>query len=153
MKYYYFDSSALVKRYAPEKGTDRVDGIFHEKDRVLIIANIGIVEIYSALSKKKREKEITEEDLAFAIAKCEEDIKEKTFQFLELDNFHILKCKELLLKHDTLRTYDALRFSLALDLKALKVTLVSSDHILNQAAIAENITTINPENQNALPCP
>ena len=58
MKYYYFDSSALVKRYAPEKGTQRVDAIFQEKDRVLIIANIGIVEIYSALSKKKREKEI-----------------------------------------------------------------------------------------------
>ena len=93
MKYYYFDSSALVKRYAPEKGTDRVDGIFQEKDRVLIIANIGIVAIYSA------------------------------------------------------------HLSLALDLKALKVILVSSDHILNQAAIAENITTINPENQNALPCP
>ena len=78
MGYYYFDSSALVKRYVLEKGTQWVDAIFQEKDRVLIIANIGIVEIYSALSKKKREKEINEEDFTFAIAKFEEDIKEKT---------------------------------------------------------------------------
>ena len=145
MKYYYFDSSALVKRYAPEKGTQKVDAIFQEKDRVLILANIGIVEIYSALSKKKREKEIADEDFAFAIAKFEEDIKEKIFQFLELDNSHILKSKNLLLKHDTLRTYDALHLSLVLDLKVLKVTLVSSDQILNETAIAEGITTINPE--------
>lgn len=147
MGYYYFDSSALVKRYALEKGTQRVDAIFQEKDRVLIIANIGIVEIYSALSKKKREKEINEEDFTFAIAKFEEDIKEKTFQFLEVDNSHILKSKNLLLKHNTLRTYDALHLSLVLDLKALKVTLVSSDQILNEAAIAESITTVNPEEE------
>lgn len=145
MKYYYFDSSALVKRYAPEKGTHKVDEIFQGKDQILIIGNIGIVEIYSALSKKKREKEITEEDFTSAIDKFEEDIKEKTFKFLELDNSHLLKGKNLLLKHDTLRTYDALHLSLVLDLKALKVTLVSCDQILNEAAIAEGITTLNPE--------
>lgn len=105
------------------------------------------MEIYSALSKKKREKEITEEDFTLAIAKFEEDIKEKTFQFLELDNSHILKSKNLLLKHDTLRTYDALHLSLVLDLKVLEVRLVSCDQILNETAIAEGMTTINPEKE------
>jgi len=66
---------------------------------------------------------------------------------LEVDNSHILKSKNLLLKHNSLRTYDALHLSLVLDLKALKVTLVSSDQILNEAAIAESITTVNPEEE------
>ena len=52
MDYFYFDTSALAKRYAPEAGSEKVDSIITDKDNVIVIGNIAITEIYSALSKK-----------------------------------------------------------------------------------------------------
>jgi predicted nucleic acid-binding protein len=54
MPYFYFDTSALAKRYSPETGSEKVDSIINNKDNIIIIGNIAITEIYSALSKKHR---------------------------------------------------------------------------------------------------
>lgn len=59
MHYFYFDTSALAKRYSPESGSEKVDSIINNKDNVIIIGNIAIPEIYSALSKKYRTGEIS----------------------------------------------------------------------------------------------
>ena len=62
MHYFYFDTSALAKRYSPESGSEKVDSIINNKDNVIIIGNIAIPEIYSALSKKYRTGEISYKD-------------------------------------------------------------------------------------------
>ena len=48
MPIHFFDASALVKRYHEESGTSKVDEIF-ESDSDIVIANITIVEVISAL--------------------------------------------------------------------------------------------------------
>jgi predicted nucleic acid-binding protein len=51
---YFFDSSALVKLYHPEKGSERIEEIFNEPDRRILIARLAGVEIVSALALKVR---------------------------------------------------------------------------------------------------
>jgi len=47
--FFLFDTSALVKRYHIEPGSDKVDEIFESPDNVLIISELALVEVASAL--------------------------------------------------------------------------------------------------------
>jgi len=67
MHYFYFDTSALAKRYSPEAGSEKVDSIINDKINAIVIGNIAITEIYSALSKKYRIGEISNRDFLSAI--------------------------------------------------------------------------------------
>jgi PIN domain nuclease of toxin-antitoxin system len=44
---YFFDSSALAKLYQPEAGSDRVEAIFRQPQRRLIISRLTAVEMHS----------------------------------------------------------------------------------------------------------
>lgn len=39
MQYYFLDTSAVVKRYHQEIGTDAIDSIFDSEDRIIVISN------------------------------------------------------------------------------------------------------------------
>jgi predicted nucleic acid-binding protein len=56
------DTSALVKRYHREVGTDVVDAAFADEGGIRMISDMGVIEFYSAFAKKVRTGEITEED-------------------------------------------------------------------------------------------
>ena len=58
MTVYFLDTSALVKRYHREPGSEVVDALFAEQDRHIIISDLSIIEFGSALTK---EGEITPE--------------------------------------------------------------------------------------------
>jgi len=51
---FYLDSSALVKRYVVENGTEWVRGICEQSDNVIVVSLIGLVEIAAAVSSKLR---------------------------------------------------------------------------------------------------
>jgi len=142
--FYYLDTSALVKRYAPEVGTDILDDLFADPQAALVIANITIVEMYSALNRKRRNREITHEDFRLAIAVFEADILAGTFHFLEVDNAHIQRSTALIVQHDGLRAYDALQLAISLDLEPLEPVFVAADDTLCDAAEAEGLTVLNP---------
>jgi len=55
---YSLDTSALVKHYHQEEGTDVVERLFKGLER-LIISDLSIIEFYSAIGLKVRTKEIT----------------------------------------------------------------------------------------------
>ncbi len=145
MHYFYFDTSALAKRYSPESGSEKVDSIINNKDNVIIIGNIAIPEIYSALSKKYRTGEISNKDFLSAIYRFEKDISENSYHFLEVDNNIIIAAKILILAHPELRTYDSIHLALALELSELNPTIVTSDGVLYQTCQSEGLTVINPE--------
>lgn len=125
MKFCFLDTSALVKRYHSEKGTDRIDRIFAEDDRAIVISSISITEMVSALNRKKEDKIISKEDLDIALSKFFHDAI-KDFLVLELDGEHIKDSIMLVLKRN-IRTLDALQLAVALSLKELKVTFVCAD--------------------------
>ena len=144
MDYFYFDTSAIVKRYSPESGSAKVDAIINKRTNVIILGNIAITEIYSALSKKYRTDEISMQDLLSALYRFEKDVSENSYRFLEVDNRTIDATKILILAHPGLRTYDALHLAPALELFALHPFIVTSDMVLFETFRSEGLTVINP---------
>jgi len=59
---YFLDTSAIVKRYHREDGSDLIDRLFAVSDAEFVISDISIIEFYSALSLKVRVGEIDEEN-------------------------------------------------------------------------------------------
>jgi len=145
MNFYFFDTSALVKRYHSEKGTEAIDRIFSEEDKAIVISSICITEIVSALNRKKEEKIISKEDLDAALSRFFHDAV-KDFLILELDDGHIKDSIVLVLKR-SLRTLDALQLAVAIGLKDVNPVFVCADKKLVSVAEKEGLKAINPEVQ------
>lgn len=143
MKFYFFDTSALVKRYHSEGGTESIDKIFSEDDRAIVISNISITEMVSALNRKKEENIISKEDLDTALSKFFHDAI-RDFVVLELDEDCIKGSITLVLKRN-LRTLDSLQLAVALGLKELKPVFVCADKKLISVAEKEGLKAVNPE--------
>ena len=58
---YFFDTSALVKRYHNEDGTEQVRAIFAPTENLVRISTFGAVEIHSAFAIKVRSGQLTRE--------------------------------------------------------------------------------------------
>jgi hypothetical protein len=59
---YFFDTSAAVKYYHREPGTERVAAIFAEPDRKIQISSLGFLEIQSSFAMKNLRELIREMD-------------------------------------------------------------------------------------------
>jgi predicted nucleic acid-binding protein len=62
MPVYYFDTSALVKRYSRERGTKTVNALLAKRGKVAILGSPAITEFYAALAAKARQGELTRDD-------------------------------------------------------------------------------------------
>jgi predicted nucleic acid-binding protein len=56
---FFLDSSALIKLYHEEPGTERVEEIFATSETSLVVSELAAVELQSALARKVRTGEIT----------------------------------------------------------------------------------------------
>ena len=139
---YYLDTSALVKRYHPERGTTYLDTVFVEADATFIIVSITIAELTSALVRKQEAGEISEEGLRHTLSKFSEDLI-REYWILDIERHHIHQAQQLILRH-SLRTLDSLQLSLLLVVRDLSPVFLCSDARLLAAARAEGITTLDP---------
>lgn len=149
---YYFDSSAVVKRYAPEKGSAWVKGIAEpDSGNTIYIGQIGIVEIAAALSRKIRTNELTREDYEAALNLFLLDVRNEKY-VVGLLSDHTIQAAVDLTKRHPLRAYDAVHLTIAIGLNVAllaaespPLTFVSADKILCEAAGKEGLATDNPE--------
>lgn len=149
MPLYFFDTSALVKRYRSEQGTEVVDACFADAASQFIISRLGIVETTSALALKVREGELRLADYNIARKKFLGDISQGTLKVVRLLADHYRGAEQLIDRHATscrLRTLDALQLSVALDLHqhGRIDTFVCADEPLCELAALENLPTLNP---------
>jgi len=142
MPLYFFDTSALVKRYHVEAGSEKVDEIFNDTEGVFTIASITIAEFASAFARKLNEGIISEDDLRVCLSEFSKDMI-STFWIIDLERSHINKSIPLILKHN-LRTLDSLQLAVFLNLSPLNPIMVTSDEILFNAAIKEGFQAIKP---------
>lgn len=143
MPLFYVDTSALVKRYHIELGSEHVDRLFVDADAVLVIADFAVTELTSALDRKCQEGALTADGLAQILAVAARDLLEE-FWLLEVGRSQVRRSQQLILRHH-LRTLDALHLAMLLSIKDLHPVLVSSDTRLVQAAEREGIGCMNPE--------
>jgi predicted nucleic acid-binding protein len=147
---FFWDSSALVKRYIAETGTTWVREVAHEAARnALIVARITWVEVQSALARRHREGSLTADQIAGSIRafRYDWDIQ---YLVVDLDQPLVELAGQLVSRH-ALRAYDAVQVACALRVQPsfsgsryTSLTFVAADDRLPAAAEAEGLQTDNP---------
>ncbi|HXG64541.1 MAG TPA: type II toxin-antitoxin system VapC family toxin [Blastocatellia bacterium] len=95
MAAYFFDSSAIIKRYVNESGTSWVQNLTDPAARNLIyLASITGVEVVSALTRRARGGSLPLSDAASAIAEFRKDLANDYFE-LEITSAVIARAMQL----------------------------------------------------------
>lgn len=152
MHYFYWDASALAKRYAPEIGTPLVNFLFSKVplERMMCLS-VGASEVISVLVRKKNADLITEAVFSQAMVDFRaEVISAVDFQLVSIDDTLVFASHPFIEKY-SLNATDALVLRSASAVVALKrqeghaVVLLTSDQRLLNAARMEGMQTLNPE--------
>lgn len=152
MAAYFFDSSALVKRYAREIGTAWMLGLFRRAAaHRLYVARITGVEVAAALTRKLRGAHLTNDEAKRARVRLRRDLNTR-LRITEITPVMLTDAIDLAETHG-LRGYDAVQLAAALSANARRVargfaplTLVTADLELLSAGIAAGLATDNPNN-------
>jgi hypothetical protein len=123
MPYYYFDSTALVKRYSMERGTRIVNKLMVKRGKVAIVPTWSVTDFYAILCARAHEG---------------------LYQFITPRVETYLATKELVLEYPFLRSPQVMHLALALELKPLRLTVVSADTQLLAASKTAGLHIINP---------
>jgi predicted nucleic acid-binding protein len=111
----YLDSSALAKLYMPEPESDALDALLRGR-RDLMISELAITEVMSAVARKRREGMLTAAQALEIRDAILADADSGSFYRLDLNPSTHRQAERLLLNIETvpLRTLDALHVALAL---------------------------------------
>lgn len=150
MAVYFFDSSALVKRYAREAGSDWVVATTDPAaGHGIYVAGIAGVEVTSAIARRSRGGGLDPADGASILAIFRDDLAGQ-YQIVSITE-SIIDAATRLAEAHALRAYDAVQLASAVALQAIRdelglppSTLVSSDLELNAAAVAEGLLVDDP---------
>lgn len=149
MARYFFDTSALVKRYHAEPGTQAVDAMFAESRAVFVVSRLALVECVSAFCLKVRSGEIDASEVPLMRKSLMGDVTRGTLSVSRLLVDHLKLAESLLLQHGPrcrLRALDAVHVAVAVDLFSTQKidTFVSADDLQCEIARLEGLPTINP---------
>ncbi len=152
MPAYFFDSSALVKRYRFEAGTTEVNRILSTPDTDYFIARLAVVEVQRALARTVRDGEISAQEFDVLRDRLYQDLGHHHLRIVRLRDFHFHSAVRLVRKYappqqsPLLRSLDTLHLAVALDVhQRFNLShFVSADQDLCAVAKAENLSVINP---------
>lgn len=145
MPYYYFDSTALVKRYSMERGTRIVNKLLVKRGKVAILPTWSVTDFYAIMSTRAQEGLMTRDDCYSVLYKFEIESKQGLFDFIVPTVKTYLATKELVLEYPFLRSPQVMHLAMALELKPLRLTVVSADRQLLAASKTAGLHIINPE--------
>lgn len=135
----YLDTSALIKLYVAEEGTDSVQEAV-SRVNVVAASRVSYVEARAALARAWRESRIGKQDLRHAVSGLNEDWER--FLVLEVTSDLARRAGDLAEEY-ALRAYDALQLASALILKGsigAEVSFLSFDEDLSHAAESAGLT-------------
>lgn len=152
MPAYFLESSAFVKRFAPESGSKFVLNLLRPSARNrFYAARITEVEVCAALIRRQRGKTISADQATKGLRRLHRDFPSR-FTHIAISEDVIVEALRLA-KIYGLRGYDAVQLSAALAANGerlgrglLPLILVSADTELNNAAQVEGLAIENPNN-------
>ena len=111
---YFFDASALLKRYHTELGSDVVEMAFREVTTTRIVSDIGLIELSSSFARRVRMQEISADDFQAAKAELDKDIQDGLLRVEEAGAVDKAEAARLIEQYgltQSLRTLDALHLA------------------------------------------
>jgi len=146
---YYLDTSALVKLYVREAGTEQMLHLVANANHKFAILALAPVELRSAIRRRVRTGDIepsVADELLHRFARHTES------KFLrQLVNESVLEAALRLIDHYPLRAYDAVQLAGCLILRASTAAeapvFVTADQEQSAAAEAEGLIAVNPDPQ------
>jgi len=134
----FFDTSALVKYFHPETGTEQVTALIQDEANTVWLSELARVEFCSALFRRFRARELDEKQLATALAGFDETLA--NFQVQALGSPMTEEAERLLRKYgktEGLRTLDALHLASFSLLAEKDWQFVAADTVLCHVAQRE----------------
>ncbi len=149
MAVYYLDTSALVKTYRKEPGTERLDALMADPDHEFHISSLSVVEVHSSALRLVREGAMTRPDVESLVENLNEDVAQGVVRLHPLRDRWASAAAAVLLDLGArvpLRSLDALHLAITLDLRAEApdLVLVTSDHRLAEAARVKGVPVLDP---------
>ena len=149
MALYFFDSSAVAKRYHLEIGSGKVMTIFTELQTEIRISQLSFVEVQSVFAMKVRGGFIDRKDAGLQRARFLVDVAAGDLEVVRVTTDHFASAERLIGHHSfskRLRTLDALQLAVALDLLGLGLLdyFVVADRVLGEVATSEGLAVLDP---------
>jgi hypothetical protein len=145
-----WDASALVKRYAPETGSDVVNALFDRVPRRdMVVTTLGYAETFSSLLRQHNGGAIGRVSFETAVTALEaEFIDDAEVTMLSLDDASILGGLSLMRRHN-INASDAAILRVYLRYRQsrpdMPMCVLASDKRLVRAAHAERLAVLDPE--------
>jgi predicted nucleic acid-binding protein len=144
---YFFDTSAFVKRYHPEAGTQQALALFSNPKNRVVISRLSLVEMQSAFAVKVRTGEISQSTAAMLWLQLMADLSSGAFEVLPVTDGHYQVAGELIERYGfrhRLRTLDALQLAVGSDKhhQAGVDGFVLADQALAEVASAEKLPIV-----------
>lgn len=142
---YYFDTSALAKRYILESGSKNVGQIFDQADYIETLA-LTELELTALFERAKRERRLDSPSYKKVVAYLGNDIRQTAISLIQLD-LPSWKTAKRLIKQRRLRVADAMQLAGAITTHERfsgHNYFVCSDENLLQAAKLEGLHCIDP---------
>ena len=158
MASYFFDSSALVKRYHAESGTGIVDDIVNATGSMVRISRVTIPEVISAFAIKVRTLAIRQVEARAFLRQFRSDIASGRLEVFSIAESEFAQAESLLERYAfgwRLRAFDAIQLAVALELHKQNLVdyFVAADGILCEVAGMEGFEVINPAQSHPGPTP
>jgi uncharacterized protein len=144
---YYLETTALVKLYVREPGTERMLRLVSRtNNHRFAVLTLSRVEFHSAIRRREREGDVDPLLARRLLNRLGEHMETKFVK--QVINDSVLDLAASLVDHHPLRAYDAIQLAGCLTLKAGSggdgPTFVSADHRLTEVAQAEGLPSLNP---------
>ena len=149
MPVYYFDTSAILKRYRNELGTDVVDRLFDspQGDSQFYISFLTILELTSSILRLVKGGQLSQSVADDMLARFSQDIPD-TFRLAPLTDAILNGAVTVVGRHQ-FRSGDAIHLATASSIFSLapesEGILVSSDSELLSAATNSGMGVLNPQ--------
>ena len=148
----YLDSSAIVKRYVKEQGSNSVDIFYHAlentsyQEQLVIFSSWNLGEAFGAIDTKGQHGDIDGESAIEALVLLSQETKKfvamRKIRIIPIATRILTKSRELVLKYHIYQA-DALQIESAKQGRAH--LFISSDKRLLDCAKSEQLEALNPE--------
>jgi len=151
---YYLDSSALLKRYRTEKGTETLDELFESNRDIDLVttSSFTVLEVISVITRLFRINTLSRRSYQRLLGDLRQDVRQ-TIVLQPVADTVLAEAVRLIMDH-SLRAPDAVQLATALSVRnenqERSTFMLCSDVRLKRACEGSGLAVIDPEAPNSL---